>query len=367
MKSVFLLQWQRFRRAPIMVLSFLIMTIVFVAALAGNNPAERAPILTFADAALAQSEAEDWIASLNEAEKFQFQLMDEKEVREAVAAGDTGLALRLMDGNYRIVLAADDMSRFVLEAFLDRKYREELRLQQIEQQIAGSDIREQTAAAMEEPALQVVTAIPAGTEEFQYNNQLQLLFGMTLFFSIYTIMFSLMKIVEEKKSGTWNRLILSPVGKWEIYLGHLAYSFTIGYFQIVMIFVLFKYLFNFDVGDRFGAILLIIACYTFAIVALGMLVMSLVSRPQQLQAIVPIIATGMAMVGGAFWPIELVSNNLLLAISKILPITYGLDALKGVAIYDRSWQELGEPISILLLFGVVCMGIGINLMERRTY
>ncbi|MFD1030088.1 ABC transporter permease [Metaplanococcus flavidus] len=367
MKSVFLLQWQRLRRAPLMVLSFLVMTIIFVAALGGNNPGERGGILAYADDSLSQSEAEDWVASLNEAEEYQFQLMNEEEVRDTVEAGDAPLAVRFMDDNYRIVLAADDMSRFVLDAFLTRKYREELRLQQVEQETASSDIRAQTGAEMEEPAFQVATSTLDGIEEFQYDNQLQLLFGMTLFFSVYTIMFSLMKIVEEKRYGTWNRLILSPVGKWQIYLGHLAYSFTIGYVQIVLIFVLFKYLFNFDIGDRFGVILLIIACYTFAVVALSMLVMSLVTRPQQLQAVVPIIATGMAMIGGAFWPIELVSNNLLLAISKVLPITYALDALKGVAIYDRSWQELSEPISIMLLFGVVCMGIGINFMERRTY
>lgn len=367
MKSVFLLQWQRFRRAPIMVLSFLVLTIVFVAALAGNNPADRPAFLAYADDSFSQSEAEDWVASLNRAEEFQFQLMSETEVRKAVSAGNAPLAVRLMENDYRIVMAADDMSRFVLEAFLNRKYREEIRFQQIEQQSNLSDIRTQAAAEMEEPVLQVSTVILDGTEEFLYDNQLQLLFGMTLFFSVYTIMFSLMKIVEEKRYGTWDRLILSPVRKWEIYIGHLAYSFAIGYFQIVMIFVLFKYLFNFDIGDRFGVVLLIIACYTFAIVALSMLVMSLVSRPQQLQVVVPIIATGMAMIGGAFWPIELVSNKLLLAISKILPITYGLDALKGVAIYDRSWQELSEPISIMLLIGVVCMGIGINLMERRSY
>lgn len=367
MIPVFLLQWQRFRRAPVMILSFLVMTIVFVALLSGNNPAERPPILAYADDSLEEAAAKEWVASLNETEEFEFRLMGEKEVREAVSAGDAPLGLRLMERDYRILLATDDVSRFALEAFLNRKYREEMQLEQVEEQVPNSDIRTQAAAALEEPALQITTSTLGGKEEFQYDNQLQMLFGMTLFFSVYTIMFSLMKIVEEKKQGTWNRLILSPVGKWKIYLGHLAYSFIIGYFQIVLIFILFKYVFLFDIGDRFGAILLIAACYTFAIVALGMLVISLLSRPQQLKAVVPILATGMAMIGGAFWPIELVSNQTLLAISKILPITYALEALKGVAIYNRSWQGLSGPISFLLLFGSVCMGIGITLMERRTY
>lgn len=367
MTAVFFLQWQRFRRAPGMILSFLVMTIVFVALLSANNPAERPPLLTFVDDSMQEAAAERWVASLNETEEFEFRLMEEEEVREAVSAGDAPLGLRLMDKDYRILLAADDVSRFSLETFLNRKYREEMRLEQIEQQVPDSDIRIQVAAAMEEPAIQIVTSTVDGKEAYQYDNSLQMLFGMTLFFSVYTIMFSLMKILEEKKQGTWNRLILSPIGKWKIYLGHLAYSFTIGYFQIVLIFVLFKYVLLFDIGDRFGAILVIAACYTFAIVALGLLVISLLSRPQQLKAIIPILATGMAMIGGAFWPIELISNRILLAISKILPITYGLDALKGVAIYNRSCQELSEPILILLLFGMVCMGFGISLMERRTY
>ncbi|PSL40269.1 ABC-2 type transport system permease protein [Planomicrobium soli] len=367
MKSVFSLQWQRFRRTPAMVLSFFAMTILFVAMMAGNNPAERAPVLTYADGSMTEQQAAEWVELLNAKEEFSFQLVKEAEARKAVSSGDATLALYMMEADYRLVLAADDMSRFVLEAFLDRTYREELRLRQMESQTADAGFRERVATVMKEPALRVETSTLEGTDLFQYDNQLQLLFGMSLFFSVYTIMFSLTKIVEEKKYGTWNRLILSPLGKWEIYLGHLTYSFVIGFAQIVLVFLLFRYVFGFNLGDRFAAMLLITACYTFAIVALSMIIMGLVSRPQQLQAIVPILATGMAMIGGAFWPIEIVRNPFLLAVSKILPITYGLDALKGVAIYNRSWQELAEPISIMLLFGVVCMGIGINLMERRSY
>ena len=103
MKSVFLLQWQRFRRAPVMVLSFFVMTIIFVAVLAGNNPAERPAILAYADESLSESEAADWVAQLNNAEEFNFQLTDENEVRDAISTGDATLAVRLMDGNYRIV------------------------------------------------------------------------------------------------------------------------------------------------------------------------------------------------------------------------------------------------------------------------
>ncbi|RNF39559.1 ABC transporter permease [Planococcus salinus] len=366
MTSVFLLQWQRFRRAPLMVLSFLALTIVFVMVMAGSNPGNSMTVPTYAHPALAEQQQDEWLEQLNKSEGLQFELVEEQEARQAVLDGDTGMALQLMEDDYRLLIVADDPNRFEVESYINRTYAEELRIRQLEQQSTSGEARERVAEMLEEPALTVETQSLEGEQEsFVYDGQLQMLFGMALFFSIYTIMFSLMKIVEEKKFGTWNRLILSPLDKWQVYMGHLLYSFTIGYVQIVLVLVLFKYLFNFDVGDQFGLLLLITAVYTFSIVALSMLVMGLVQSPQQLQAVVPIVATGMAMIGGAFWPIELVTNNMLLAISKVLPITYGLDALKSVAIHGRGLTELMEPIAVMLLIGVVCMGIGINLMERK--
>src|SRR5690606_38788282 len=106
-------------------------------------------------------------------------------------------------------------------------------------------------------------------------------------------------------------------------------------------------------------ILVLVAVYTFAIVALGMMLASIVKTPQQLSVLTPIIGVSFAMLGGAYWPIEIISNPILLTLSKFVPITYAMEALRGVAYYQYSWSDLLEPVSYLVLFGVVCMGIGI--------
>ncbi|WP_203226054.1 hypothetical protein [Bacillus kwashiorkori] len=43
-----------------------------------------------------------------------------------------------------------------------------------------------------------------------------------------------------------------------------------------------------------------------------------------------------------------------------------MEALKAATIYEASVPELLKPMSILMLMGVILMGIGINIMERRT-
>lgn len=367
MKSVFLLQWQRFKRAPMLVLSFFVLTIIFVAFIAGfSSGDQQVTISTFADDSLSTEEKEAWFATLNEAEAYEFVWVEEDTAKQSVSLGEEGLALKLLLDDYRLIVATEDPARFAIESYLQKVYREELRLQQLQSTLENEELRAEVFANMQEPALQVKTsALEAENSSSNQFEQVHALFGMTLFFVIYTIIYSLMNVAEEKQIDTWDRLIISPIKKWQVYLGHLTFSFVIGYMQIILIFMLFIFAFGFDLGDRLGTILIIIACYTFTIVAVGILLIGLARSSQQLSAVIPIVASGMAMLGGAYWPIEAVTNDILLTLSKGMPILYGMEALKGAALYDRGIVALAEPISILLLIGVLCMGVGMNLMERR--
>ena len=42
-----------------------------------------------------------------------------------------------------------------------------------------------------------------------------------------------------------------------------------------------------------------------------------------------------------------------------------MDALKGAILYNRGIGEILQPLSMLLLMGILFMGIGINLMEGK--
>lgn len=172
-----------------------------------------------------------------------------------------------------------------------------------------------------------------------------------------------MNIAQEKKSGTWDRLITTPLSKSQIYIGQLLHNIAVGVLQIGIAFFVFYQFFNYDFGQQYLSIIVSVIVYVFAVVSLGMLIIALVRRPQQLQAVIPIVSTSMAMLGGAFWPIEIISNRILLTLGKMTPIYHGMEALKGAIVYNRGIDEILQPLSILLLMGVLFMGIGINLME----
>lgn len=98
----------------------------------------------------------------------------------------------------------------------------------------------------------------------------------------------------------------------------------------------------------------------------SMFLVGVVKNIQQFNALIPLISVSMAMIGGAYWPLEIVSSPVLLKLADFMPIKYGMEALKGATIYGESWGELLQPMSILILMGVVFVGIGINVMEKRS-
>lgn len=341
------------------------LTIIFISVAAAGNGGGPEMIPLYADESVSETEAKEWLKRLDAEAQFSFKLMSEAQAREYVAEGDVSQAVKLFETDYVILVGRDDPVRIALHSLLRRVYSEELRLENAAQ--STPDIREQLAETISNPALAVsVSALQEEKASSQSNDELQLLFGMTLFFVVYTIMFSLVRIVGEKETGTWNRMVISPISKWQMYFGHLSYSFLIGFSQITLIFLLFRFAFGFEMGGDFWLLIVIAACYTFSIVALGLLIISLVSQPRQLGAIIPIIATGMAMIGGAFWPIELVTNEILLTIAKILPITYGIQALTSVAVYGDGLKAVIVPILLLLGFGGIFTSLGIRLLEWRS-
>src|SRR5690606_42084865 len=60
-----------------------------------------------------------------------------------------------------------------------------------------------------------------GEDSFVYDSNLQSVFGFSLFFVIYTIGFNVISILNEKQQGVWDRVILSPVRKWQMYTANL--------------------------------------------------------------------------------------------------------------------------------------------------
>lgn len=369
MRGILLARFSSFIRNPWVFGMFTGMSILFALIIGGSNHvAERITVPVYGDEVLKEDAIGELLA---ENDVYHFKWMDKENLEETIRRGNAEAGVILDTDGFELIIGMEsanvDLIKQTVAKIYSEKIQEEnlLALSGAATEAEQTALREELKEAKAAPVFEVGNQSFHGSETFVFDNRLHSLFGFTLFFVIYTICYNVMPILIDKKNGVWDRMILSPMKKWEMYVANLIYSFFEGYLQILIIFLVFRYLVGVEFNGKLLGILLIFIPYAFAIVSLAIFLAAIVKNTQQFNAALPILAVSMAMIGGAFWPIEIVSSEFLLALSKINPLTYGMEALKGLVIYNLPLDQLLMPISILCLMGVAFMGVGIHLMERR--
>lgn len=362
MRAVFTAQLLQLRRNPwtfLIMLGLSVLLILFI----GGAAFDKVTVRALPDASLEQSQLETLLVQLNDSDSFVFEIADEESALETLASSDTGLAVRLFPADFLILAATGENNAGLLSVHVGAVYRQELALR------AASDdpdaLRAQVEQRLETPALVITAPEDASGAGFEYDVQVHTLIGMGLFFASFTIMFMVTNLLEDRRLGIWDRVIQSATPRSAMYGGHLSFSFLLGLVQIVVVFLLFHLVFGIDLGQNYLGVLAVITAYTLAIVALGLFLAGLVKNAQQMGIVIPIVAVSSAMLGGAYWPLEIVQNPILLTLSSFTPIRYALDALKGIIYYDYAWSQLLPLIGTLLGFFAVLMLLGLLFIDRR--
>lgn len=306
---------------------------------------------------------------LTNSDAHNFNWVSKEEMDWKVQNGKVELGVILGEDRFEIIEAIHSQNVYLIEQTIRSAYVKQMQYDKIEANVLSlfpeEEIDQKLANITESSVFSIDKQPFKPSDGRKIDATYQPLFGFTLFFIIYTIAYNVLYILTEKQAGVWDRMILSPVRKWEMYVANFIYSFLTGYMQVALIFLVFRYIVGIDFHGNFLLTLLLVMPYVFAIVSMSILLTGLVKTVQQFNAVIPIVAVSMAMIGGAYWPLEVVESELILNLSKIVPITYGMELLNGVAVYGYPVSELLLPLSVLLLMGVVMTGIGIHLMERR--
>ena len=298
------------------------------------------------------TKANNILKDLNKSESYSFVSYTEEEVKEQLAKGEADVGVSINADTYTIFRIAETANVLMVQNFLQTYYGYMLKEDALLNNAADKEEAKRVLISNKEtPIIPVSNEQTLSEKEATYNQSLQSLFGFTLFFCIYTISFMVIEILRDKQNGIWDRFILSSTSKAQIYLGHLVFSFFIGYAQII--------------NGNFYLVYVLIIPYLFSIVALTILLTGLVKTPSQFNAIIPLVSVSFAMLGGAYWPIEIVTSKVMLLLSKFIPITYGMELLKKGIIESASWMDIMVPAGILCLMGTIMLGIGIQLIEKR--
>ena len=210
-----------------------------------------------------------------------------------------------------------------------------------------------------------VTSMVADTNiRSEYDSMKQSMIGFTVFFSMYTMVFSIGTILSDKKYKTWDRMLVSPVSMSSILGGTMVVSFLVGMIQMSVLIFAGRYLFGLDWGRSLGGIIMVTTVFVFTITSFGLMLSGIVKTEAQLGAVAPVVLTSTSMLGGTMWPLEIVNNKVLLFLAELTPQKWAMQGFLNIAAKGMGFKSAILPSLVLLAMGITFFTIGVKTVKR---
>ncbi len=253
----------------------------------------------------------------------------------------------------------------------------DLFLDQIDQ-TAGASFPTETRESLREQALrstagggitgsvvEVVQMQPAGMEiERLPNSVQQYVPGWTLFGVFFISQTLATSLLEEKKVGTFRRLLVAPMSRTALLLGKLTPFLIVNLVQIVLMFAVGVFIMplvgapKLELGTHPEVLILISLAASLAATGLGLLIAALAKTAEQISGTSSLLVVTMAALGGVMVP-RYIMPDFMQTVGLITPHAWALTAYQDVLVRGYDVTHILPAVAALMGFAVVFFGVAL--------
>jgi ABC-2 type transport system permease protein len=187
--------------------------------------------------------------------------------------------------------------------------------------------------------------------------------GFFLFFFVFLL--TCISFLRERVNGTMERLLQSPITRIEIVLG---YMLGFGFFALVQgVIVLLYSLYGLKVynAGNLGFVFLIEALLIVGAVNLGIYLSTFARTELQVIQFIPLVLTPQALLSGLLFPVENLPG-VLQVLARLFPLTYAIDALRGIMLRGDGFGAIAGDMAALVLFAAAMVALGALTLRREV-
>ncbi|HDR4423587.1 TPA: ABC transporter permease [Bacillus cereus] len=175
------------------------------------------------------------------------------------------------------------------------------------------------------------------------------LIGFFTFFFVFIL--SGVSFVRERLSGTLERLLSTPIKRWEIVVGYIIGFGIFAFIQSIIIVSFSVYILDLYVAGSIWLTLLITCMLSLTALTLGTFLSAYANNEFQMIQFIPLVIVPQIFFSGLF-PIESM-NKWLQMLGELFPLTYGADAMRQVMIRNQGFSEITLDLTVLLIFSLL--------------
>ncbi|WP_449407571.1 ABC transporter permease [Microbacterium maritypicum] len=182
----------------------------------------------------------------------------------------------------------------------------------------------------------------------------------------FIVMFLITSIttLRERRSGTLERLMTTPLGKADFILGYALAFGLMALLQAVITVSFAVGVCGLTVDGELWQLGLVAVVDALLGTALGLLASAFAQTEFQAVQFMPLLVFPQIILGGLFMPRDQMPD-VLHAISDWLPLSYAIDTINAVTAGDDGW-DVYRPLLVVAAFGVGALVLASLTLRRRT-
>lgn len=190
-----------------------------------------------------------------------------------------------------------------------------------------------------------------------FDNFGSVLIGFIVFFFVFLI--AGISFLQERTSGTLEKLLSTPIKRWQIVVGYVAGFGIIVTVQSGIIASYCVYVLRIMMIGNFFLVLLVVLLAAITALTLGILLSTMAKNEFQMIQFIPIVVVPQIFFSGLFD----ISDSLMV-IGRVMPLYYVADALSKIMIKGMGFTDIWLDIAVLIGFSTAFMTANTKVLKK---
>ena len=166
-----------------------------------------------------------------------------------------------------------------------------------------------------------------------------------------------LSIVREKEQGTFDQLLVAPISPIGMLIGKALPSVIISLFMGACVMFIGSWIYGVPIRGSLFLMTIAMIVYVISVVGIGVCIAAFSNTQQQAMLGTFIVQMPIASLSGLMTPVESIDNPIMRAFTKINPMVYGNNLVKGIMLKDMTFVDAMSSIIPLIFIGlfVICV------------
>lgn len=182
---------------------------------------------------------------------------------------------------------------------------------------------------------------------------------------LITMLLTAFSIVRERENGTFEQMLVTPVGPWSLLLGKLAPYAAIGMIETAIVLLMMVAVFDVPIAGSLPLLSVLAVLFLVTSLSLGLLISTFARNQAEAMQIAFLILLPSILLSGFVFPLESIPDPVR-PVTRLIPVRYFIEILRGIILRGAGPAALWPQAASLGVFTLALLSISAARFRRRV-